>query len=87
MKICRLAMVSASAGAGPGAAGDGGEVTEGEVTEGPARGVDSEGLSACTRAAIPVKTVPKSMGGGVGATGAGANRSFNAPKVLTKSCS
>ena len=86
MKICRLAMVSASAGAGPGAAGAGGEVTE-EVAVGPARGVDSEGLSACTRAAIPVRTVPKSMAGGVGATGAGANSSLNAPKVCTKSWS
>ena len=42
------------------------------------------GFSAVTRAAIPAKTLPKSMGGGCVA-GPGANRSFKAVKVLTTS--
>ena len=81
MNTCRLAMVRSSAG---------GAVVGVEATDGAgAVGGDDRagGFRACTRAAIPERTFPKSMGGGVGATGAGANRSFNAPKVLTKSCS
>jgi len=82
MKTCRLAIVRASAGGG---ADVGGEDTDVEGAVGAEAG--AAGFSACTRATIPLNTVPMSMAGGVGMTGGGLNRSFKAPKVFTKSCS